>query len=111
MSNYFQKYYQGNLAKEDPGRAIRDLRRAMNHSERNVSVSQDNYRKDLIAFLEKKGVEFPWMRLPARNMQEGKAKINAMLTIIKKNGWDKEFFEKEDRNVERSKSQEEISQE
>lgn len=111
MSNYYQKYYQGNRAKEDAGRTIRDLRRDMNPSERNVSVSQEKYRKDLIAFLEMKGVEFPWMRLPARNKREGSAKINAMLTILKKNGWDKEFFEKEESNVERSKSQEEIAQE
>ena len=111
MSNYYQKYYQGNRVKESPGRTIRDLLRDMNHSDRNVSVSQDNYRKALIAFLEKKGVEFPWMRLPARNMREGKAKINAMITILRKNGWDKEFFEKEESNVERSKSQEEIAQE
>lgn len=111
MSNYYQKYYQGNRAREEAGRSITNYLRDMNHSDRNVSVSQDNYRKALIAFLEKKGVEFPWMRLPARNMREGKAKINAMITILRKNGWDKEFFEKEESNVERSKSQEEISQE
>lgn len=111
MSNYYLKYYQGNRAKEDPGRTIRDLLRDMNHSDRNVSVSQDNYRKALIAFLEKKGVEFPWMRLPARNMREGNAKIHAMLTILRKNGWEQEFFKKEGKNVERSKSQEEIAQE
>ncbi len=99
MSNYIQKYYQGNRAKVEPGKSITNYLRDMNHSERNVSVSQDNYRKDLIAFLEKKGVEFPWMRLPARNMREGKAKINAMITILRKNGWAEEFFSKEGKDA------------
>lgn len=92
MGNYYLDYYQGGYDKHRPGEIVDKVARGRDRGKRDATASQEKYRKDLVAFLKKKGFEWPRLYMPPRSMKECSTKIRTMLTVLEKNGWDNEFF-------------------
>ena len=90
MGSDILKYYQGKGWNDDPGRATK-LYFKTTHQE--TSEKQIEYHKALIAFLKSKGYD-PRIFDRPKDKRDCRGKIGAMITVMRKHGWDEEFFGK-----------------
>jgi len=93
--NYYQSFYnkQGDDYKVNNFHVDKVLKNRWDRTKKLPTNTQMQYHKDLIDFLASKGVEVRSFLKP-RNSKICSSRINAMWTIIKKNGWEAEFQEK-----------------
>lgn len=89
MANYFQSYYQGKKFKECPGKAINAW--AYDKAHEGYTDKQLQYHANLCNFLRDRGIDVSTFERP-RNKNDCHSKINALNTILRKNGLDEEFY-------------------
>jgi len=87
--NRYHSYYKGNLYKATPGYNVKKL--ARDKAREGTTDAQRKYHANLIAFFKENGLSVECFKRP-RNKRDCTSKINGMITILKKNGLDAEFF-------------------
>ena len=97
MSNYYQCYYNSKChLQEGPGKTVKLVGFLEARSSKHITDAQKEFHTDLLNFLEEKGVlQYGRKGLDRpRNRNDCRSKINALLTILKKEGLAEEFFGK-----------------
>ena len=87
MSNYYQRYFQGKYGISSPGETGKRFYKG-NYIPSDKQVA---FHKELCKFLESKGVNVSIFRA-YRTKKDCAAKINGLITTLKKNGYAEEFF-------------------
>ena len=91
--NGFHKYYQGKLYEVRAGVAVKGIARDIATGKVPNDKQLDFYKTTRKFFVSKMGESNFRPLRPPRNGKDCGSKINAMLTIIRKKGWEKEFFD------------------
>ncbi len=96
MGNYYQHYYNGKHYIQTVGETVKRIGREEFKFGKDTTEKQREYHADLLNFLEAKGVlQYGRKGLDRpRNRNDCRSKINALLTILKKEGLAEEFFGK-----------------
>ena len=93
--NYYRSYYQSErLNTPTTGESVRRTVRDQATRPRTGSEAQRAYHAALLAFLNGKGAPTYRFDRP-RSVSDCSSKINAMRTVIRKNGWEEEFYGRE----------------
>ena len=94
--NYYQNYYQGKWNKRKAGRSIDQT--IKHFARKPISDKAKAYHNDLLTFLVLKGVTDGKCFNRPKNKHDLSSNINAMKTLIYKNGLAEEFYKGEWRN-------------
>lgn len=96
MSNYYQHYYNGKHYIPATGKTVKRIGLEESKFGKDTTEKQREYHANLLSFLEAKGVlQYGRKGLDRpRNRSDCRSKINALLTILKKEGLAEEFFSK-----------------
>lgn len=87
--NRYHSYYQGKKYEVTPGASVKSW--ARDKGREMATAKQFEYHSSLVKFLNSKGIKTTVFEKP-RTKSDCKSKINAMLTILRKNGLEEEFF-------------------
>lgn len=94
--NYYQHYYQGKWGNPKAGHTIEQTIKSF--TRKPISDKAKAYHNDLLTFLILKGVTDGKLFGRPKNKRDLSSKINAMKTLVYKNGLAEEFYKGEWRN-------------